>query len=276
MNAWKKGLMLLFLTSVLAACGSGEDAAEVFEQAQQASDSLESVAMDMEMSQQVEAEGTGGEGENIEMAITSSGKMQLEPLIVHQTMNVESSMGETMGLPQQDMEQYVTEDAMYMTNPMSGEWMKAPQAMQEQLNQGLSLENQSPVNQLDMFQEHISDFSMEESGDTYTFNVSATGEEMEALMRDVMEDAGGGMMNEEMLEQISINDTDITFVLEKETYYPKEVDMTMDLSMEEQGQTVHLTQDTHMTYSDYNNIEELNVPEEVVNNAEEMEIPDLQ
>ncbi|SIS44055.1 DUF6612 family protein [Salimicrobium flavidum] len=266
----------LILCSLLAACSTaeGEDAAEVFKQAEKASESLESVAMDMEMSQTVSTEGDESTGDmNIDMS--ASGEMQIDPLLLHQTLEVDTAMGEMAEMPAQQIEQYVTEDAMYMTNPMNGEWMKAPQAMQEQLTQSASLETQSPTKQLEMFKDHISDFSMEETEDSYKLDVSATGEEMKSLLSSVMEQSGNDMMNEEMFEKMSINRTDISFVLAKDTYYPETVDLSMDITIEEEGQTVHMTQESNITYSDYNNIGELTVPDEVMNNAEEMDVPGL-
>ncbi|SDJ63533.1 DUF6612 family protein [Salimicrobium halophilum] len=280
MNHWKKALTVLFLSMILAACGTaeGEDASEIFKQAEKASDSIESVAMEMEMSQEITTEGDteGLPGGNMSMDVSSSGEMQFDPLILHQSIDMETMMGEEMPeIPAQTMEQYVTEDAMYMTNPMGGEWVKAPEVLQEQLNTSVPAEQQAPGSQLDMFKEHISDFSLEESEDHYKMSVSATGEEMESLMQKVMEEAGTEMLTEDMMKNTTINSTDITFTLNKETYYPETVDMKMDITVEEQGQTINLVQDTKITYSDYNEISELSVPDDVVNNAKEMEIPEM-
>ncbi|WP_347862517.1 DUF6612 family protein [Salimicrobium sp. PL1-032A] len=278
MTHLKQALSVLFLSMVLTACGTAEeDAAEIFQQAQKASESLESVAMEMDISQEITTEGEteGMFGGNMTMDITSSGEMQMDPLVLHQTVNMESSMEGMEDMPGQEMEQYVTEDAMYMTNPMNGEWMKAPESMQEQLGQMMSAEQQTPGSQLDMFKEYVSDFSLEESESSYTMSISATGEEMEALMQKIMEETSADMMGEEMLEQTTINSADITFTLAKETYYPETVDMKMDMTMEQQGQTMTVVQDSKIDYSKHNEISGLNVPEDVINNAESMEMPEI-
>ncbi|AIC93846.1 DUF6612 family protein [Shouchella lehensis] len=62
-----------------------------------------------------------------------------------------------------------------------------------------------------------------------------------------------------------------SLVVDKDTFYQQSVAMSVDMLMEEEGETANFTMDVAGTYSMYNEIESIDIPDEVIENSVDIE-----
>ncbi|WP_309241390.1 DUF6612 family protein [Domibacillus sp. PGB-M46] len=60
--------------------------------------------------------------------------------------------------------------------------------------------------------------------------------------------------------------------VDKETFQTTAVDMTMDMTMEMEGESMKVNQVVNADYSSYNKVKGITVPEDIVKNAQEIQM----
>lgn len=246
------------LMFVLSACSEAEEktVTDIFNNAVEASNSLESFAMDMEMDMDMSVPDLPSQ----QVKVKTKAEVVTEPLALHQTMDF-------MG---QSIEMYFTEEGMYMQQPGNEQWIKAPKEMMNEITQ-MSQAQQNPGEQLEQLKKYMEDFKMEEKENTYVLSVSSSGDKMKDFIKETLQqNLPESSMSDDMLKGVTINSINYTFTIDKETYYPTALDLKMDLEIEQNGQKSKIKQNIKGTYSKYNEIGEITVPEEIKNNAMEM------
>lgn len=235
----------------------GIDAEEVFEKSIAAQEEVEDFHMKADMTQSI---GSGEEEMDINSVIDAD--MVMDPIAFHQMIDMTAN-GETM-----QMESYFTEEGFFMKQ--GEQWMKFPAEMTDSL---LSLqENQAdPAEQMEMLKEYVDEFTLSEEDDTYVMTLKASGEKFQGLMEKAAEDMGSqNQMMEDAMDQMKVNNVEYTYAIDKESYLPVQMDMKMDSEMSMEGETISTIMEMSSTYDQYNEIEEVKVPEEVISQAKEM------
>lgn len=236
-------------------------AEEVLEKANAAAETQQSMHMEMDVDQTIEM---GDEKQDVKSTVDS--EIILEPLAMRQTVNMQVA-GEEMAV-----EQYITEDGIFMKDPESGEWMKLPNEMYEQMSGQMADSMSSPVD-YSIYEEFGDDFTFEQTNDEYILKLKGSGEKFSSVVKETMEQNMPAGMDEQMLEVISnmkIESIDLEFTVDKETFFTKDLDMKMIMTMEEDGEQVKITQSIKGTISKINEIEEIKVPKEIIDNAVDM------
>jgi LPXTG-motif cell wall-anchored protein len=120
------------------------------------------------------------------------------------------------------------------------------------------------------------EMDVEETEDSYVLTYEGSGEEIEEAASKIMQsDMGSGMADEEMMEEtwdmIDIHDVSMSLTVDKETHYMTASTINLDASynMEEITTDMNLTADS--TYSNFNSVDDITVPEEVMNEAVPMD-----
>ncbi|QDI91370.1 hypothetical protein EPH95_09425 [Salicibibacter halophilus] len=250
-------------------------AEEVLSQSMEAMDQLNSYSAEMDMNQSINVD-----GEEMPMDMTMSMDVVLDPMSFSQTMVTPNPMTEE----DMEIEQYMDEDGtIYMLDPEMDEWiMMDGSALGMEDIEDLEM---SPQEQLEMLEAYASDLSLEEEEDRYALTIEGSGDELMELTREFATmQQGDPQMQEEMeqvLGQMEINTLDYIMYIDKETFYQDEIEMNMDLEMEHEGQTMEMMQEMQGTFSDFDEIDEIEVPQEAIDNAidiedmeEEMEMPE--
>ncbi|MGP4076580.1 DUF6612 family protein [Halobacillus sp. K22] len=270
-------LKLIMLISTLAAfilisgCASSEGAKveDIYTKAAEASKSLDNFAMTIESKQIIDMgmeTGTDGSEDSlvpgsIPIATTIDSKMQTDPVAFHQTVEM---MGQTI-------EQYYTEDGLYMTMPTKEGWYKAPKQIVNQLN-AMSAQQQNPASQLENLEDYVDEFELEESDSSYTLSFHSEGENVKKLLNDSLNEMlPKDQVPEDLMEKMTVNKVDYTFIVNKETYYPESVDMEMDFTINQNGENTHMVQTMKGKYSQFNEVGNISVPEKVKTNAKVIE-----
>ncbi|PKH10807.1 DUF6612 family protein [Planomicrobium sp. MB-3u-38] len=243
---------------------------ELFAETTAASEEAKSFHMDMVTNQTMAM----GPEMDMDMKMDVSMDMTVEPLAFYQKAQ-STFVSEGMDdMPAMETEMYYTADGLFSYDPMMDMWVKLPADEMEDLEALMMMEQQSgdlagQLEQLEAFQD---DFTFEQTGDEFVLTLDAAGEEYEKLITEEM----GQMLGEldveaqEIMDGMNINKIYYEIFIDKETYQPNTINMTMDFDMEMEGESVNIQSDMQAEYSNFNGIDEITVPAEVIENAEEM------
>lgn len=236
----------------LVACGmlDKKTAGDVIVESIEATQELMSYTMDMEIETKVD---------DVKILMELSGDVTHEPEAVHMNMS--------MGIPgmSMDFEIYMVDETMYMN--VFGQWVKAEdEEFQfdelDQLNE----------NDLEKYKQFAETFEMTEEDDVYVLKLSESGDEfaeilkpfLEASMQDMGEDTGFDEdFLEEILEDIDVKEIELELHIDKETMFVTK--QTLESTMEVDGETLELK--VEATLSNFNEIDPIEVPKDVIENA---------
>lgn len=270
MNKWLNLLLLTIVAFALTACGSTDEPAEEA--------SAEKDVEEVEEAVEEEDENELDALEIYEEALNASQAMESAEayMEIKQTMTlpdeepihtlIESDIEMTM-------EMYVTEEFMYVYEESIGEWIKADTAslmgdLSEATNQP------DPAEQLEFFREFASDFEVEETDDKYILKLNADDEEFRALSEEMVSENIPPEVQAELEEQgenpyedMAINAQYFEIYLNKETYDLTQFNLEMDMDMEIEGELTNFNQLIATEYHNINQLDPIEVPEEIEENA---------
>ena len=234
---------------------------EVFEKAKEASENLKSMHAKMNIKQHIKAPDMGMDMEsNIEMDMD----IVQEPIQMHQVMKMD--MGEEGVV---DIELYMTEEGFFMKDPTSGTWMKLPTELYSELSASMS-GDADPSLDLAQLEEYADDFTVEENGSEYILKLKASGDKFNALIQDQLSTMEGiDESATEVLENMTIHQLEYEIFIDKDTFNTTAFNMMMDMEMSEEGSTIRIVQDIKAEISQINEMEEIIVPQEVLDAAVE-------
>lgn len=233
--------------------------ADVFAKTMEASAKLESFTVAMNSKQTMEQAGT-------KMDIQSKIDMDF---IMKPQISFKQVMTVNMSGQDVKMDMYFTKDGFFMKDSSTGQWTKLPKEQMDQMMGMISNEQLDPSKQMEKLKQFANDFTVSESGGDYVVKLSATGEKFNSFIKNEIKDSMGdnpqmGAMLEQSMSAMSIKTVEYTYTVDKKTYNPKSMKVSMDLDMDIQGQKMRMIQDMEGTYSNYNSIKEITVPKEAL------------
>ncbi|MGN7386410.1 DUF6612 family protein [Sporosarcina sp. SAFN-015] len=287
MKKWLKGLGVGVLALGLAACGSAAEpkkdaetgkevelenksemtAQEVYSKAMEVSAEQKSMHAVMDIDQKISIPSQ-------ELEMDSKIKMDMdaivEPLAMHQKMKMD--MGD---LGKMDMELYMTDSGFFMNDPESGQWIKMPKDMYDEMMAQMGGET-DPTLDMKMFNEFKDDFKFEQTDDEYILTLSASGDKFSGLMKELMGSAlpADMEMTEEdadLLNNMDVKSLEVVMYIDKETYYTNAFDLDMDMTMKVEEEEMHIVQKMKSVISKINEIDEIVVPQEILDEAVDLE-----
>lgn len=209
------------------------------------------------------------DGEPMEMVSKSTMKMDthVEPLafFVDGTVAMESN-GESMDMP---LQMYMTaEDGLFVQDGSTNTWMKLPSDMTDEMFAQMGAQGNA-TQQLTQLKEYISDFTFEQSDTEYLLTLNADGDKFNKL---ILENAGAAleglsMEEQEVLETMKFEDAVYKLTIDKETFDTTKVDMDFVLKMDIEGQTSTIDTTSSTTFSNFNEVEPITIPQEVIDQA---------
>lgn len=248
---------------------------QVFKNTVQADAELSSVHMEMEINQVTHNE--ANEEGSMNMSTTSSTDLVMDPMTMYQTSTVLMKMDETEGneLPVAQVEMYLTEEEIYLKDNMQNEWTKLPNEMADLMKDSALQESSLPENQLKQFQPYMDQFTFKQDDDTFILQLSLEGDQADKILKE-----GMGMMNEElqssfdgMMDDISISNMELKMWIDKESFNTVKMELQQTIEMKQNGETTTLDQTMKSEFSKFNEVGSIEVPEEVIESAVEMESP---
>ncbi|WP_342542838.1 DUF6612 family protein [Paenisporosarcina sp. FSL H8-0542] len=244
---------------------------QVFEKSLAQSESIESLSADLDMVQKVEVP-----AQDVAMDSTSKMTMDLivDPLSMHQKGTTSTTIPgeESSGQPQEmEMESFMTADGFFTHDNMSQQWMKLPKDVYEQMI-SISQKQADPSQQLKDLEAFMDDFTFNQDDKEYVLKLSAAGEKFNELIQkqlaETMPELGAD--EQEMLKELNIKKVDYEIHIDKETFNTTALNVVMDMTMAVDGEEMTLYQDMKSTFSNYNGVKKIVVPQEVLDTAQEM------
>ncbi|GEN52298.1 DUF6612 family protein [Halobacillus faecis] len=171
-------------------------------------------------------------------------------------------------------ESYFTEEGYY--SELSGQgWVKLSEDSSQEVMQSMLAEGQmaqaTPL---------AGDMSVEENDGSYVLQYEGDGEKLLKMsMKMLQQGMGSGEgesglkeLGEELLDKITIKDVTYKMTIDKENHYLTSSYVHLEMEIEtEEGPTMPVTQETEMTLDNFNGVGEIQIPQEVLDNAQSIE-----
>ncbi|MGD6871838.1 DUF6612 family protein [Sutcliffiella horikoshii] len=245
-------------------------AEEVLQKSTEAMADLSSYSMEMISDQEITMAGE----ETIKMVTTTTTDMSLKPMAMYQVTSIEDEDGMMEGM---ENESYFSEDGFFLYDSMAGQWFKMPEEFTAQLN-AMSEMQTNPAQQLEMLKDYTDEITMTEEEGHYVLNFEGSGEqfnEMAGMIGGMMGDDMGEMM-QEMLSMMTVNQLSYLVHIDKESFYQTKVLLNMDMEMDVDGETISSVQVMDSTLSNFDEVGEITVPQEVIDSAQEITQEDME
>lgn len=245
---------------------------EVYEKAIERQNELKSSSADIKMAQKM----TFGNGtENFEMNTTSDMKMDIivEPLESYMDGTVQMADPETGEDTKLDMEMYMTEEGLYMHDSETKQWLKLPSEQFDAIV-GQTANQVDVSDQLKQLQTFIDDFKFEQTDAEYILTLSAASEEFSKFILEQMqisEMIGMAEEEKEMFENMSFDNVNYVITIDKETFDIHKMDTIVDMTLEMEGESVTVSTDAKIAFNNFNGVEDITVPQEVIDQAVEVQ-----
>lgn len=238
---------------------------QVYKKTVEVSDKLKSLSMVSELNQSIDLN-----DQSQQLMIQSDISMDImkEPFSLYQKMNMTFD-----GQPPQDTESYLTDAGFFQFDPLTQNWMKLPETMSSEL---LRLQNSQadPSADLKIMQQYINDIAFESDDSSYILTFQASGEKFQDFLQEQLDNT----LSPELAENIQLGEKmdikSITYVyhIDKETFYPTKLINEMEIVTEEQNEKITINQKSNSTFSNFDGVETIVVPEDIIESAEEMTI----
>ena len=232
----------------------------VLEKSMEATNALESYSMDVNMNQVISIQGEVPQ----EISTTMKMDVTMNPFAMYQVMQMNDEMTGSM-----EMESYYTEEAYYMHEPYTGGWYKFEYDIPHEAF------HQSPAEQMESLKSFANELTLKEDGDVYIITLEGTGDSYNELLQDASFIAEMDGMFDDIFSMINVNKISFEIHVNKTTFLQTKVNMTMDLEMNIEGEVMHTIQEMEMTVYNYNGINEIVVPQEVLDNLQDFNFGDF-
>ncbi|WP_026689645.1 LPXTG cell wall anchor domain-containing protein [Alteribacter aurantiacus] len=235
------------------------DAEGVLDQSNQAMESLSSFSSTMDIHQTITDDLSG----EMELHSMVEQDVILDPFKLRQTMTTSMEGMENISLTA-----YWTEEGYFQEDPEGG-WMKISEGTAD--FDGMTYH---PGDQIDEMALMGEDVTLSEEGNYYVITYVGDGEALTDLINETMngsmEDDDMAMMDE-LMGDIEVNDFSYELYIDMDTYYVSEMMLEMDMDVHMDGETANIYQMIDMSFHNYNNVEDFDVPNEAKEEAEDIE-----
>lgn len=125
-----------------------------------------------------------------------------------------------------------------------------------------------------MMEDNIDDFSLEHQNDSFTLKLEADSDEIKEFFQDILMDEKShfideGAKDQAQLDTLEINDTSVEMVIDDETFAVSAYKLDADVNLDIVGESTHIEDTTEVTYSEINDVEPIDVPSDVKDEANE-------
>lgn len=239
-------------------------AEEVFTKMMDANDSIESFSAIANVEQDMSFN-----GESMSTTTKTEMKVTMDPVAIEQKLTIDMP-----GEGSQDAEVFMTEEGYYMYEPTEDVWLKFPDEITKDLMEQTMLQADIET-QMAQFENMKDNFSVEENDEYYILSLDVNeDDDLSDMISEMAQSAlpdEFAALGEEIFEQMKIQKIAYEMYIDKSTFYVDTLDMVLHMTLHLEGEEMKLEQKTNSKYTDYNNVGEIVVPQEVIDNAQEIE-----
>jgi len=246
---------------------------QVYDKAVDRQADIKSASANMDMTQ-VTKVGSGKEA--MEFSIDSKMDMDIivDPLAMHLSgsMSMPDMMSEGEETTDMPIEMYMKKDTgLFMKDMTTDSWIKLPdENFDEILDQTAA--SADAKEQLEHLKKFIGDFKFEQTDDEYVLTLEAKGDKFKELIDSEItksiEDMG---LEENPMDQLTIEKINYVLHIDKETFDTKKMDMNFDLKMAVEGDELIMNTKSVVTYTDFNHLKTIDIPQSIIDNAQTIE-----
>lgn len=273
------------LALTLAACNSSatptKDTTEkskltleqVYDKAVDRQADIKSASANMDMTQ-VTKVGAGEEA--MEFSINSKMEMDIivDPLAMHLSgsMSMPDMMSEGQETTDMPIEMYMKKDAgLFMKDVTTDSWLKLPDENFDAILDQTAA-SADAKEQLEQLKKFIKDFTFEQTDKEYVLTLEAKGDKFKELIdseiNKSMQDLG---LEENPMDQLTIEKINYVLHIDKKTFDTNKMDMNFNLKMAVEGDELLMNTKSVVTYTDFNHLKTIDIPQNIVDNAQTIE-----
>lgn len=241
---------------------------EVYEKAIERQNEINSMSADIVMDQNIVLDESG---ETFEMKSNSNlqSDFTIDPVAsyMHGTVTAFDPMSEQE--IELETEMYMLEDAFYMYDSEGDQWLVLPLEEMEAVL-GQSAQQIDATEQLELLESIISEFSLEEEGDEYILKLDAAEDKFTEFVIEEMkalQSVGITEAEEDIVNLINYDKVSYVLKINKDTYDMTAMDLVLNMTLEEGDESLVMNTDTKITFSNFDGIDAIEVPQEVVDEA---------
>lgn len=244
---------------------------EVFEKTLERQQELKSTKADMSISQDMEMK-MGEEAFTMSTVSEMTMETVVNPIQLYAegtTAIIDDASGEEMKMP---LKMYMTEtDGFYLYEESMGGWFKMSGENYEEILNQAGMQN-DPAEQLKQLQQFVNDFTFEQTDHEFILTLNAEGDK---FMSFLLEQVGNslGEASEEVtaaLEGTSVEKAKYVLTIDKETFDLTNMVMDLVMTTEMEGISTKIDQSSTVDYYDFNSVDSIVIPKEVIDTAQEM------
>ncbi|QDZ98279.1 hypothetical protein D0439_06405 [Lysinibacillus fusiformis] len=246
---------------------------QVYDKAVDRQSDIKSASANMDMTQ-VTKVGSGEEA--MEFSINSKMEMDIivDPLAMHLSgsMSMPDIMSEGQETTDMPIEMYMKKDAgLFMKDVTTDSWLKLPDENFDAILDQTAA-SADAKEQLEQLKKFINDFTFEQTDKEYVLTLEAKGDKFKELIdseiNKSIEDMG---LEENPMDQLTIEKINYVLHIDKETFDTKKMDMNFDLKMAVEGDELLMNTKSVVTYTDFNHLKTIDIPQSIVDNAQTIE-----
>ncbi|MFB4165240.1 DUF6612 family protein [Alteribacillus sp. JSM 102045] len=298
MSRIRKGLLVIMLAVFATACTSEaetdengtpseppekekpeeqeESADDVLDQSIDMMEDLENYSIDTNMNQDIRFKEDG----YLRNKYRSHTIVNLDPVRYHETSTIKTTEENGKRETSTDvvgLERYFTEKGYYIFDSNEGRWVKFPDEFTEDL-QSYDESFEKPAHTLELIEAYTEDIHMEEGNEHYRLTFSGENEQLQQIALEMMRmvNTDFSEMMEDMMYMTEMEGLEFELSIDKGTFYAKKLRMDMNMNMNsEEGKSYSSTHTVVARYDNFNEAEEVSVPADVLDSAEEMELEEF-
>jgi len=246
---------------------------QVYDKAVDRQSDIKSASANMDMTQ-ITKVGSGEEA--MEFSINSKMEMDIivDPLAMHLSgsMSMPDMMSEGQDTTDMPIEMYMKKDAgLFMKDVTTDSWLKLPDENFDAILDQTAT-SADAKEQLEQLKKFINDFTFEQTDNEYVLTLEAKGDKFKELIdseiNKSIEDMG---LEENPMDQLTIEKINYVLHIDKETFDTKKMDMNFDLKMAVEGDELLMNTKSVVTYTDFNHLKTIDIPQSIVDNAQTIE-----
>ncbi|MDQ0206052.1 DUF6612 family protein [Alkalicoccobacillus murimartini] len=194
----------------------------------------------------------------------------ISPVTYHQKIVTNTSQSQSSRTETSSGEQYVTEDGAYLLKNSTDIWMEIPLELTQEV---IDFQNPhlDPNSYLELMEENKEMIEIEETEEYYILGIEGEGPELRDMVMQLyhISNLANEQQSIEIMNHMDITSIQYDLYINKGTYLLDRAEITIDLITMFEGDSVSIDMNVDTNIIDYNDTEVIQIPTDIINNAEE-------